>query len=992
MKKILFVFLISIFSSPIFSQNYTLEQIDFSPIGNAINFNTFPLGINNKGFVCGYYQNTVTNDTTGFVITPEGKVLQITNAITGAGSYGIKAVSINDSNMVLVNYLDAGGVSRLHKCLVNNNIIVNDWAITNNIGQTNIKAFHYNNKGDITGWYQGVGNRWMFTLHDGTPPAGFLPWQAWRYNIYVNPNYTYYNTMAGAMDTNRVLTGFYIDGAFNYPFIYEELYAMFYVLNGSTWCHPWGKNNSGKIVGEYKNGGGIVNAFIASPTFTPGQPNSGQLNLTSLANIFHSNTIQSAARAINDKDEIVGSYIDPTNGNWVGFMYRPNGGDYHINNYTFNKHVWTQLANSTGAPASANVWTTNFYGGFTYNTVDPFANNAYPLIENHIATDPAIQPFFQNNNVAIGSAANVDWNSFMKEIIFSNTYYSNSQSAAFLPIYRYLNKRNMFMKWVFSPNGYCGNFNGICYGFAGTSAMHYVDDTYLASTFNIGANTNLSSYGNSSMNEITAIQRVYLRQFEPSLSMYGVDKAGKVLPWSGLYRYKHVWPAGDSTKFRQLYVGWHSPNTGPINFAYHSILPYKIKTPQKLPFLYNNVQQYDTIYIYDSNNPTSQNEYFLIKSDKVNNPIDSVFSPSYSPAPNSGFFVAFNEVSVAELMGVSNSALKKSRSLDSMAKLILSPKSNYMIKDVATLNTTFYDATGYNNNNATVLGIAPKSNSGVHISNFFRDTLAELQISSTNYLDSIMNFTFDNDLVRMSLIRRAQPSETDNATSKNRYMSYGNPDNISKTLVADFSQIDPGLPTACIITLSNLVLPGGDSIITLNPADYQYQIIHPGNTNMTYNLNVMAIYNDTVKQFTASNVDITGQTSHIIDPYFNGGQGLQTAVIIDNGMNGSNDDTLFVLQVPLGIDEHINNADYISLYPNPTQNKFHVKIAKQVSETYQILLTDLYGRIILNEHVNHKTGTNSYAFDISKQSAGMYFVMVLDKNKKSIFMEKLVKE
>lgn len=985
MKKYLFIIITLFCGYPSFSQTYTLEQIDFSPLGNAINFNTYPMGINNNGFVCGYYQNTVTNDTTGFVITPEGKIILITSAITGAGSYGIKAIGINDSNMVLVNYLEAGGISRLHKCFVNNNIIVNDWPITNNIGQNNIKAFHYNNKGDITGWYQGVGNRWMFTLHDGTPPAGFNAWQAWRYEIPIP--YTFYNTMAGAMDTNRIVTGFYIDGSQNIPFLYEEIYAMFYVLNGSTWCHPWGKNNNGKIVGEYKNAGGYLNAFVAAPTFTPGQPNSGQLNLTSLANIFHSNTIQSVARAINDKDEVVGSFIDPTNGNSVGFIYRPNSGEYKIQNYSFTKHVWN-LFNSkvaTGNPGTTKVWTTNFYDNYKYDNVDPFANNGYPLWESFITGDPEI------NNLANysihDSSSCPDWNSFMKEIVGSSNYYTASQSPIFNSVYRYIYKRNLFKKYVAN---YATPFGGICYGFAATSAMHFVDDTHLNSTYNIGANTNLISYTNQSSDAITAITRCYLKQNDPKMAQYFPQTRAKVPNWNGLYRFKHSLMKGDSLKYRQIYLGWITGYNGAVPiYGYHSVFPYKCRTPQKLPFLYNNVMQYDTLYIYDSNYAISQNEYFLIKSEKLANPIDSTSGPQYQ---NPGFFVTFNETTVEELLGYSNTQLKKSRAIDSLVRMSISPKCSYLITDAATLNTAFENNMGYNSTISSIIPIELKNNAPVRISQFYRDTIAELQVTTTQYEDSVMSFNFDNQQIQMGLSRKALPGENDNATFKNRYISYGNPDNITKDLYAEFVQLDPGLPTACQISVSGLALPQNDSIITLNPANYQYQIIHPGNTNLTYNLTVVAIYNDTVKQFNSNSINVSGLTSHIIDPYFNGAQGLQTAVIIDNGLNATNDDTLFVPEVPLSVDTKYDNVHYISLFPNPTHNKFFVSLSKASKENYYLLLTDIYGKVIKSEAINHQGGTHQYAYDISQASAGIYFVMVFDKNKKALFLQKLLKQ
>lgn len=222
-------------------------------------------------------------------------------------------------------------------------------------------------------------------------------------------------------------------------------------------------------------------------------------------------------------------------------------------------------------------------------------------------------------------------------------------------------------------------------------------------------------------------------------------------------------------------------------------------------------------------------------------------------------------------------------------------------------------------------------------------------------------------------------------------MSYGNPDNISKTLVADFSQIDHSQPQSCIISLSNLVLAPHDSIITLSPADYQYQVIHPANDTLTYTLNVIAIYNDTVKQFSASGIPVNGNTSHIIDPYFNGVNGLQTAVLVDNGLNANNDDTLFVLQVPLGMNDLQKNVSYIRLYPNPASNEFNLNIQQQSKAQYRVVCTDLYGKIVHDQTIQHQGQTKQYAMDIADLQTGMYFVIVFDEKQQVLFTEKLIK-
>ena len=107
MKKLLLFLVVILCTKLSEAQTYSLEQVDFSTIDVVNNYNNFPMGINNKGFVCGYYHNPANNDTLGFVITSECSTIQITSAITVTCSNGIKDIGINNSNMIIVNFTDA---------------------------------------------------------------------------------------------------------------------------------------------------------------------------------------------------------------------------------------------------------------------------------------------------------------------------------------------------------------------------------------------------------------------------------------------------------------------------------------------------------------------------------------------------------------------------------------------------------------------------------------------------------------------------------------------------------------------------------------------------------------------------------------------------------------------------------------------------------------------------------------------------------------------
>src|SRR5262245_18519375 len=73
-----------------FSQ--TLEEVSFGP-----GTNTHLTGINNRGFICGWYDSA--GATMGFVINPNGKIIRSSYTT----SFSVKFMKINDLNTVLIN-------------------------------------------------------------------------------------------------------------------------------------------------------------------------------------------------------------------------------------------------------------------------------------------------------------------------------------------------------------------------------------------------------------------------------------------------------------------------------------------------------------------------------------------------------------------------------------------------------------------------------------------------------------------------------------------------------------------------------------------------------------------------------------------------------------------------------------------------------------------------------------------------------------------------
>lgn len=126
--------------------------------------------------------------------------------------------------------------------------------------------------------------------------------------------------------------------------------------------------------------------------------------------------------------------------------------------------------------------------------------------------------------------------------------------------------------------------------------------------------------------------------------------------FAGLMRLKNTFrlpftisnPSSMSLKFR-------TQTQGGVKEEGHNVLPYKIRTPQKLPFDYNGSIAYDTVFIYDSNRPGDSSQVMYVRAVSYYDPHDSVMSPLYQTKLVKA---SFNNIGVRELLYFEHSGNK----------------------------------------------------------------------------------------------------------------------------------------------------------------------------------------------------------------------------------------------------------------------------------------------------------------------------------------------
>ncbi|MBS1586134.1 MAG: T9SS type A sorting domain-containing protein [Bacteroidetes bacterium] len=952
-------------ATPYVSQGQVLDEVNFDSLG-AWGVNTYCNDINDSGFVCGAYDSSGT--TVGFVINYNGKICRF----FGATGESIECMSINNKKTVLIKKT-VGSTITVYKSYYT------DWSETygpmvavGNVQQPGSQPFGINNINDITGYYPGGSSRWLFVVHDSITPAACTSWDAARY--YVNP--TYYNTYGYGINDNNVVTGYYIDGSNETPYIFNELTNTFTSLTPPAFVtHPYDINNSNQICGEYRQGNGTMMAFWA-------QVNAPNMTFHSMNTLFTAATIQSKASGINNKGEVAGSYLHPVTGKWVGFIYRPNSSEYRLPGYSFTKHAFKM--DNTDLPANG-VWTNAFYNSFDYRAIDPYftAINSPILDSFNTATQTQLQPYTSNQL----KMACVDWASFAAEV--DTTAYLNNANPVMRARYRDVWRHFAFARWLSSSDYADLQFLGTCAGFSYMSLLRYAKDSVLHDWFNLPYNTDLSTYTQSSAAAITAINRCYLKQSDAWHNIYDVQNYGLVRAYEGMYRLKSTFLDQDPNRRNPRALALEMKE-GPGKYGYHSVLPYKIHTPTKFPFDDGaGTKRYDTLFVYDSNYPLdTAHNYFLIDQTSVHVRHDSCKSYQYNNLTK----VIYNETGVKQILGHKRSQLKStSVGEDSIIRINIGGGAWYNGHDAT--GQVHYDTSSYTSTSTIFSPVQGIASNNDHPNYHVMDTSAgPVNIQSYQYPDSAMVWTQSNVHKIMGLNRRAVLGETDNTTFKNRLITYGTHDGNPKILAGYLEEMSQDYMNGVNILVNHLGVVQGDSLLTENPTQYVYKItkLTPGST--TYDLWVYSAGDDSVRQFINSGITLTGNTSHTIVPFFDGPNGTQVAVLVDQGLNGTYDDTLFVTYVPVDLQDAPHNVDYIQVYPNPAQKQLSVAVNQPQQAAYMISLLDVLGRIVYKQQMNFKAGNDVQQIPVSNLPQGAYFIRIADDKGKNIYMEKVLKQ
>lgn len=776
---------------------------------------------------------------------------------------------MNQNDTIYINY--PGAVQTYIYGVNNQMIVIGAYNTTGNI--TNNEGFTYN---DFLSSYVDITTSWISSM-----------------DITIGRDINDAGCMVGDYKQSTTHVCFSMCGGTNSPFHYN--YNPTYINS---------INNTGKRAGTWINGSNRNGLIWDNGTWTEiNYPGSTRTQFTSIndsniaVGIFNLNrsfiykngvfkevkkwdATDFQIRDINNKGLVVGYYKDAS-GKYKGFFM-----PIWDNNFRPNPNGWN-FSNSED-----NIWPERWWQQFNY-TFDPYlgGNAWFPKISYSNGTiDTCNRKFFP------------DWPLFVKTF-GENQCYTNVGGTKIL-------KAKAAKKW----KSLLGWWGGSCFGFAQSSFMAWDSLARFKAAFPyVGPWTASNKIYDLPLNDsnVFCINSLMIRQHQKAFFRH-IDDDEHLSPLQTLSKVKKMLIDNNDDEQGLCFLNQNG-NGG------HIVNPYKVMVDTLNPSI-------EWIYVYDNNAPgDSTRKVWVNKTLNAWN-YDLAVNAGDPPTPwggntaHKGMFITWPSSSFYATPIVDS--VKKSP-LGNMKANIMEvytyPNSNIYISN--NLNETI----GYALNQ--LIGNMPGASHIIPLTGSSQEPIGYVlpannyQVKMQNFKTALSDFSLFDENVLYSYTRsNAAINHTDNISVQSGKFSVSNPDNVIKNISLD-ATVDLGTSEK-VFSVSNLNMAKNANIDFSVIADDKLQIVNTGLAS-SYKLQLRYTSATVAGTLSHSAIAIAANTRHLIVADWQGIQTQDVCIYIDNGNNGTYDDTLC-----------LNNQDVPVILTYPTKRDY---LATAILDTISIL-------------------------------------------------------
>ncbi|MCB9220107.1 MAG: T9SS type A sorting domain-containing protein [Ignavibacteriales bacterium] len=442
----------------------------------------------------------------------------------------------------------------------------------------------------------------------------------------------------------------------------------------------------------------------------------------------------------------------------------------------------------------------------------------------------------------------------------------------------------------------------------------------------------------------------------------------------------------DNVKIRNL-LFWSNDTSNPGG---HAINVYKLEqNPDTLELF--------TVYVWDNSYPNSLKAKIIVDT-SANNGKGS-WEPKYAWSTWGGYYHFGLDLPATTYLN--NSSLTKTNMKqtpflldENELKVYNTPSANIEIKDNLG-NVTGFGGSGVMSNipNSVPLiflngstgppygYLLPKNNYSIKMNNFKNDT--------------VNTFVFTGNKIFEYERSAATNNQTDNLFFDGG-MSVSNPNAEMKTvkLLNVISDIATG--SEKLFSIKSLNLSQNDSVKIVNPDEDNLDIISYG-SEKTYKIEIEYVSEDKISSFSNDNVVLTANSTQKIVPNWEKTGDLEISVYVDEGNDGTIDDTLEVKNQVTGVEEEHGSTIPTEFrleqnYPNPFNPNTSIRYSISNENNVILKVYDILGKEVATL-VNERKSSGYYVvnFDASNLTSGIYFYTIragsFSETKKMLLMK-----
>ncbi len=591
------------------------------------------------------------------------------------------------------------------------------------------------------------------------------------------------------------------------------------------------------------------------------------------------------------------------------------------------------------------IFPQTWFQQFDYHGIDPFTNSSYSL--------------WQGGYVFLwaNSSDFPDWVSWVNTFGV-NACYLSTTSGIYSPL--------VVLRWAAIKN----NWIGSCFGIAASNALAFSYKGQFQtkfSSFQAFANP-ITVFTNNGVKK--AVNELFTHQFGDPSKQSHIGRWNVVAPNQTISELKEMFKV-DNVSPRTLSI-WN--NNGPGG---HNILPYKLQQD----FTTKNIYY---LFVYDNSYPTS---FAVIKIDTLGNSNNGTWTPLYG-WPNWGgpkYLMLENESSVY----FNNATFKRTESYTSPFVLSSDKLEVYTNIDA---NTKIIDAlgnvTGYSN--GSVLSDIPNSTPSFYLDGSETPPYG-YSLPTDNYSvivdnfasDTVKTFFFTGNKTFSYRRDSADQNQTDRLFFDGG-ISVTNPDQQNKTI--NLLNIINETTQEKLFAISSIELEQNDSVKIENPDGNKIKLTSIG-TAKDYDIEINYVNENGIGRFGDFNIPLPANSSHTIIPEWTDVANTLLKIIVDEGNNGTVDDTLSLINqlTGLGNDQGSVLPTEFRLeqnYPNPfnpiTKIRYAIPaLGTSLMKFVQLKVYDVLGNEVATLVDEYRpAGRHEVEFDAKNLASGIYFYRI----------------